>query len=174
MQPASFILAIRTTTACVLCEVRSQRTLSSAVASKLRPSSCCQVGDVMTHRSSFVIACCCMLPTLFRCGLPRFAADAQGRTARLHRDAQRSAGRPRRSQLPADLHLPPDVRKGRQTAARHAPEKLGPFHFNHRGEAPPPMKIGERYLVAAKSSQGAAVVRSCQRPTTSSTKRNRP
>lgn len=38
------------------------------------------------------------------------------------------------------------------------PEKLGPFHFSHRGEAPPAMNIGQRYLVALKKSEGAAVV----------------
>jgi hypothetical protein len=38
------------------------------------------------------------------------------------------------------------------------PETLGPFHFSHRGEVPPPLKIGERYLVGLKASQGMQVV----------------
>ncbi len=38
------------------------------------------------------------------------------------------------------------------------PEKLGPFAFSHRGEAPPPLTVDERYLVAMKMGQGPQVV----------------
>ena len=112
----------------------------------------------MTHRYLFVIACLLMLPIVAPLRADDLPPTLKGAPLVFIATLKEVEEGPVARSFPPIYTFRLTFEKADKPLRGTLPEKLGPFHFNHRGEAPPPMKIGERYLVAAKSSQGAAIV----------------
>ena len=112
----------------------------------------------MTHRFSLVIACCYLLSTMVSLQAAELPPTLKGAPLVFIATLKEVQEGPVARSFPPIYTFRLTFEKADKPLRGTLPEKLGPFHFSHRGEAPPAMKIGERYMVAAKNSEGAAIV----------------